>query len=330
MLLAERIEGCVLGAILGDCVGSPYQHLKAEALKEMSFHKSWRVGNMGLGSELMLASLARIAKNGFSFDEIARSYADWVATQPFELDIINAKIFGSVGTPKANILWSQVASHSHGGQCSGVLLLRQIPLVLAGLAWDPSTLQAQVALECRLTHDEPICIEAAQIYALCLQSIFNGRGRFEIWQQLQDSVRSPILQRLLVDAYYRVPQTDDSNASHCLVTLQFALHHFFRNTPFVSAVRGAVLSGGATDTNASATAALLGARSGKERLPESWLEAIIGDNAAVGAKVRRSLKQAIYLSQRPKTQKAKRKCLSLLNKKELKNDHQDLDFLKMA
>jgi|GEM_PF-2138752 len=273
-MMKERLSGLFHGAILGDCLGNPHLFMRAAEMAKMANQIGWQPGEMSDESELLLLGLNCYARHGVNYDAWARACHRWVAASPNELDSVMQEVFGTRKVPSAAELWQRSQARNHAAACSSLLLVRQIPLVLASLSCDAATLRERVAFETRLTHDEEMCVEVAQIYALCLHAILRGMTKLEVWDMLMSQIVSPSIYKAVVNAYYAMPCADRDDYSHNAVALQMALHQFWRGTGFVSSIRSAILAGGATDTNAAVTGALLGAYHGVSCIPHAWLDAL--------------------------------------------------------
>ncbi len=269
----EKYSGLILGAIAGDCLGIPYIYMKADALFEIGRHLQWQIGMPGECSHLMYAALECIAKKGFKLAHLARAYWNWAQTS-MDMSYVMSECFGH--EPKSvTVLHEQAPKADYGSLCSGLLLIRQIPLVCAGLAWEDDNLIQTVREECRLTHTDEECIEYAQLYALCIRDILLGKSRLEIWDHLFAKVKTREVYRTLLSSYYEKPSCDGPDYSHARITFGMAMYHFWHNTPVSCAIRSVVLAGGSTDVNACATGALCGAFQGRQAIPESWRDIIL-------------------------------------------------------
>ncbi len=273
-----QIAGAILGLVAGDCIGGPYIFMKSDQLFGMSRQICWQVHGMGAVSHLMMAGIQAIYRHGFDPDALVRHYHHRLNQVMLETDMVTAHSFGGEGE-NAGRLYRISSESQHGVLCSGQLLLRQVPIVIAGQRLEPDALMAQISAEARLTHHDSECIEYAQIYGLCLNGILQGMRRSEIWDQVFGIVKSHGVYRTLLSSYYEKPTCDASSYSYAGVTIQLALYHFWHNTPFVSAIRSAALSGGATDVNCAAVGCLLGAAQGTAAIPQAWREILLNDTA---------------------------------------------------
>ena len=270
-MLKNRMNGLILGTLAGDCLGSPYVYMKSDALFAQSRNVCWEVSSPGACGQLLMQSVAAVARHGMCVGVLEGAYRRY-ADSGREIDCALA-------------MWTRHGEKNVDGLCGSQLLVRTIPIVIAGLCWDRETLFAQIAEQCRITHDDPVAEEFAQIYGLCLQGILNGKRRVEIWDELFDAVQSQPVRSALLSSYYERPCADGSSFHRASVAFGHALYHFWHNTPFVSALRSVILSGGATDVNAAATGALLGACQGVGAIPGAWLETMFsqptfGDDTA--------------------------------------------------
>ena len=264
----ERLCGLIVGAMAGDCLGNPYIYMKACALFDMGKQFQWQIGMPGECSYILAWTLDEITRRGAYLKNIANIYRKWAQTG-HDVGYIFSECFGHQ-KKKASELKLQAQYAEYGTLCSGMLLLRQIPWVCVGLEWSDEKMCEMVKEECMLTHSDEVCIEYAQLYALCLRDILLNKSRLEIWDHLFAMVRSREVYKTLLSSYYEKPMCDGTDYSHVSVTFGMAFYHFWHHTPVSCAIRSAILAGGSTDVNASATGALCGAFQGIDSIPESW------------------------------------------------------------
>ena len=273
-----HVAGAILGTVAGDCLGRPYVFMKSASLFEMARQICWQIEGMGAVSHLMLGGIWAHYRHGFALDALVRGYYQRLAKAAGESDMVTAQFFAhGAKSRKASKLYEMAQNADLGALCSGQLLVRQIPVVLGGCALSTEALAARIASEVRLTHVDDECIELAQVFGLCLQGILRGFRRVEVWDALFAFVKNRNVYRTLLASYYEKPVCDLASYSQAHVTLQMALYHYWHDTPFVSAVRDAVLSGGATDVNAAATGCLIGAVHGLEVIPDTWRQIMLHD-----------------------------------------------------
>lgn len=270
MMQFGQISGMIFGATAGDCLGSPYVFMRSKDLFAQASQICWQIAPAGGISQMMLAMLSAVCRHGLNTERLAKAYQAWVHQGRHETDFITASAFGHDRYLSPDELTRNARHADYGAICGGQLLIRQIPIVLAALRLPVHTLCRHIETDTRLTHTDEDTIRYAQLYAQCLHGSLNGCSRCEIWDQLFKQANTPCIYKTLLSSYYEKPTCDDRDYSHAKITLGIALYHFWHNTPFVSAMRSTVLAGGATDINAAAVGALLGATQGINAIPAAW------------------------------------------------------------
>lgn len=294
MIKNGRVSGMIMGAIAGDCLGTPYIFMRSEKLFEQSAKISWEISDCGICSQLIEHGLGVVSRYGVNFDALVRAYHRWAASGR-ELDCVMALCFD--GKKKnAEHLRAFSSTLDHGALCSDLLLIRQIPIVLAGIGWDRETLFKQVDAECRLTHDDAESIEYAQLYAFCLQSILNGKGKVEIWDAMFEAATLPSVRAEILKSYYDKPCCDDVDYSYAKTAFGISMHQFWHASQIVSGYRTVVLSGGATDVNAAAAGALLGAWYGIQAIPRAWRDTLFDETFGTGELIQKALKMSHHIA----------------------------------
>lgn len=275
MELKKRVEGVILGAILGDCVANPYLFMRAEKLQAQRNQIGWDVHAMSDESQLLILGLNTILIRGLRYDSLVGAYQSWVGSHPIDVDHLMCQVFGQSGKLSPGQLWCQAAENDIGNLNSASLLVRQIPLVLA--SWrlkDEARLLETIDNVTRLTHSDERTREICRMYALTLAMLLRGESRLKIWDALQAQIRFPSTHDCIVNSYYFPPCLDNVDYSANHVTFQRVLYDLWHSHNFVSSIRSCILSGGGTDMNASAVGAILGALWGRDGLPMPWLDAL--------------------------------------------------------
>ena len=273
MELKKRVEGAILGAIIGDCVANPYLFMKAEALQNQRNDIGWKVHDMSDESQLLILGLETIHTRGIQYDSLIRAYQSWVHTRPSDVDHVMCQVFGHSGKLKSGLLWNRALENDVGNLNSASLLVRQIPIVLSlWRAKDEARLLETIDNVTRLTHADERTREICRMYALTLAMLLRGASRLNIWDALQANIRFSSTHTCIVNSYYYPPCLDSIDYSANHVTFQRVLYDLWHSNNFVSSIRSCILSGGGTDMNASAVGAILGALWGRDGLPMPWMD----------------------------------------------------------
>lgn len=275
MEFRKRVEGAILGAILGDCVANPYLFMRSEALQEKRNEIGWDVHEMSDESQLLILGLETVQNSGVRYDAFIRAYQSWVHGHPMDLDHVMCEVFGQSGTLQAKQLWHYAVTRDIGNLNSASLLVRQIPIVLS--LWresDEEALLEAIDGMTRLTHSDARTREICRLYALTLALVLRGESRVRIWDALQSKIQFSSTHEHVVNSYYYPPCLDQTDYSANHVTFQRVLYDLWHSHHFISSIRDCILSGGGTDMNASAVGAILGALWGRDGLPMPWIDAL--------------------------------------------------------
>ena len=298
MKFEDRVEGAILGAVLGDCVANPYLFEKSKKLNAYKARVGWEVKDMSDESQLLMLGLATINDHGMKQDALIRAYQHWVKSSPVDLDHVMSTVFGVAEHLTARVLWSNAPEFDFGTQNSSSLLARQIPIVLT--AWrkeDESRLMRLIDDATRLTHTDALTREVCQLYALTLAMALRGASKLHIWDALMNRVKTRLLCETIIESYYSAPRMDREDYSSNRITFQRVLHDLWHSQNFVSSIRSCILSGGGTDMNATAIGAVLGAHWGRHALPMPWMETLF---QRYDAELAQTLQHALCIAQRKK------------------------------
>jgi ADP-ribosylglycohydrolase len=182
--LLERAQGCLLGQLAGDALGSMVEFQGASAirarypqgLREIGpspvFHTL--AGQPTDDSELALV-LARtlLRDQAFADDSVAAAYGYWRQSAPFDVG-------GTLGRATAAILQARARGQdpvqaarreaNRASEANGALM-RQSPLAVWGHALDPATLAASVHADTTLTHPNRVCQDASAAFLAALAAV---------------------------------------------------------------------------------------------------------------------------------------------------------------
>jgi ADP-ribosylglycohydrolase/fructose-1,6-bisphosphatase/inositol monophosphatase family enzyme len=262
----ERAQGCLLGQVAGDSLGSLVE-FQTEArirqsgvsLQELEDGGTWNTlaGQATDDSEMALA-LARqlLCDQGFQLEQVRAAYLAWLKSGPF--DIGNTVGHGILGSPNAN-------SQANGS------LMRCSPL---GLAFTVPQLEHIAVQESSLTHIHPLCCECCRIFSQTISRGVDGATAKEAFQAAMDSASDKVKQ--LLEASQNAPPADFQHQMGW-ITIAFtnAYYHLVHETPLAQAVVSTVKKGGDTDTNAAIVGALLGAFQGYKSIPRQWRNSVL-------------------------------------------------------
>lgn len=288
----ERAQGCLLGQLTGDALGSMVEFMSAGAIR-----KKYPLGLREIGpspvfdtlagqptddSELALA-LARtlLQGGGFNDEDVAAAYGAWLQSGPFDVG-------GTIGVATRAILdadtrdagKAQAArdAANRASEANGALM-RQSPLAVWGYALAPETLDGIVRRDTVLTHPSRICQDASTAFIIALAAVIReGLGSEQAYTRALEwdgaHGASPTVTAALRAARDGAPDYE-ANQGHVLIALQNAFYQALHAPTVEEGIVATVMSGGDTDTNAAIAGALLGALYGSQAIPEQWQQAVL-------------------------------------------------------
>jgi ADP-ribosylglycohydrolase/fructose-1,6-bisphosphatase/inositol monophosphatase family enzyme len=274
--LLARAQGCLLGQIAGDSLGSRFEFGSAESLRASEDGELHRLVDGGRwdtlagqptdDSEMALAlGRAIVARGGYDGAHALAAYRDWLRSGPFDVGATTRAALGGAARPD---------SQANGS------LMRVSTLALACHAL-PAERAAQRAREdSALTHPHPVCGDAAAAYVVAIGHALREKGAPETAQRAalawaeRSHARAEVVDRLRA-AEREAPQCDGASQGFVLIALQNAFYELLHAGSVEEGVVRTVARGGDTDTNAAIAGALLGAQHGREAIPEQWRRMVL-------------------------------------------------------
>jgi ADP-ribosylglycohydrolase len=289
--LLSRIEGGLVGLLVGDALGVPYEFHPASDIPPLEqiefeppsgFRRSHRSVPPGTWSDdgaqalCLVASLLDCA--GFDAEDFARRLKAWhnegylaVDAYVFDVGITTTRAIQNIvaGTPP---LQCGPAGDRDNGNGS---LMRVLPLALWHQGPDEELIEL-AEQQSRVTHGHPRSQMACALYCLWARSLL--RGEPASWQQVIDGFRShekrsPFL-RELDDCFVREPA--EVHGSGYVVDALWSARKACERESYEQVVRSAIALGNDTDTTACIAGGIAGLREGIEGIPEHWRSSLRG------------------------------------------------------
>lgn len=286
-----RAQGCLLGQLAGDALGSLVEFQSVERIArrhpdggpdELADGGTWSTiaGQPTDDSEMALALGRTLVHSGPDLDAVANAYGRWYRSHPFDCGHTTRQALRAIGHGTADERPSQLASAaaSRRSEANGSLM-RISPLGIWGWQTEPGRLAELARNDSALTHPHENCRHAAALFSVTIAAAI--RDRFdapstyafaERWARA-NGVSDAVLERL-EQARTRPPSSRDPEG-WVLVALQHAFHALAAAESLREGVVAVVRAGGDTDTNAAITGALLGAVYGREAIPAQWRTAVL-------------------------------------------------------
>lgn len=296
-----RAQGALLGQLAGDALGSLVEFADAATIRrnhprgvrELVDGGTWDTlaGQPTDDSELALA-LARALVEGEGFDagRVARAYAGWHQTGPFdEGSTTRAALSAAARAVERGLPDPEVAAAARGAarreSLANGALMRISPAGIA--AGDPARAAAWAREDAALTHPNPICAAASAVFAAALsRAVETGEGPREIADFALALAAGEGMPPEVRDALAAAREGPPDTLLHqglVTVALQNAFYELGHAASLEEALVATVGRGGDTDTNAAIAGALLGAVHGVRAVPQRWVRAVLSCFPVAGA-----------------------------------------------
>jgi ADP-ribosyl-[dinitrogen reductase] hydrolase len=261
-----RAQGCLLGQVIGDSLGSRVE-LKSAAEIEKLFPDGVReladggvhhtiAGQPTDDSEMALTLARSILRQGgrYERDRVLDAYREWLQTRP--IDIGETTERGLLGL------------HTTESESNGSLM--RVSPIGVWAAGDPELAAATARIDSALTHPNPVCVESCAAYCAAISVAIAGAPREEMVRaalahcsgQAHEAIRSNTLPA-------------DFSKGWVITALQNAFYRLSNAPSVEEALVATVGCGGDTDTNAAIAGALLGSFFGRQAFPGRWIYAVL-------------------------------------------------------
>ena len=278
-----RAQGCLLGQLAGDALGSLVEFQSPEEIKllypngihELADGGTWNTiaGQPTDDSEMALMLARMLVRVGKYDPNIARiAYLYWLQSKPF--DCGRTVSSGLKGYP------------NHESQANGALM-RISPLGIFGANYDLEEVAEWARQDAAITHPHPICQQTNALFTMAVsQAIHSGCGNQELYEQIEGwSIKMKVDERLINavhGAALSPPKDYISQQGWVLIAFHNALWQLLHSHNLEQGVVDTVMRGGDTDTNAAICGALLGAVYGRDAIPDQWLKTLLNCQPAAG------------------------------------------------
>lgn len=274
--ILSRAQGCLMGQLAGDSLGSLVEFKSAEEIRglypsgvrELADGGTWNTlaGQPTDDSELALMLARSLVEHGrFDRYSVRNAYRFWYDSRPFDC-----------GATIAAGLRDQPNFES---QANGALM-RVSPLGIFGTRHNLWDVGDWAKKDASITHPHPVCCEANALFAMALsrvirsgcspQSLYAG---MLLWSE-EMGVQSA-LKGALADAATTPPKNYGRHQGWVLIAFQNVVWQLLHAPNLEEGVADTVMRGGDTDTNAAICGALLGAMYGLEAVPTQWKEKVL-------------------------------------------------------
>lgn len=304
--LSDAALGCLLGACVGDAAGATLEFLgrrpsasEVEEAIRMPGGGVWDVapGQITDDGELLLCLTHALAEHAsFRIEAIARNYAAWMHSAPFDCGGTISQGFGCTSDPEfqticdshgyAEAMTQAAARYSMPSKANGSLM-RIAPLGVWGHRRGDSALARFAQRDSQLSHPNQSCCQAVACYVLAIAGFMEHLGdRERAFQRAFDWATSHANQEVrswLQDAQQNRDIPYHPQAGFVKIAFTHAFRHLLLGTSYGEAIRETLLGGGDTDTNACIVGGLIGAACGADAIPDEMTYPVLCCDTSQGA-----------------------------------------------
>jgi ADP-ribosyl-[dinitrogen reductase] hydrolase len=282
--LISRGQGCLLGQIAGDALGSLVEFMQPEAILARYPSGIFELADGGTFNTLagqptddseMALLLARdlIQRGTYDPETVHQQYLYWLDSQPFDCGHTIGNALRGEKNP---------ASEANGA------LMRISPLGVFGINHRLEQVADWAVEDAALTHPNAVCLQVNALYAMAItaairdnltpQALYEKICRWAKTRRTDDSVWKAV-----ENAANELPSgIAGESMGWVLIAFQNAIYQLLHAPDLRTGVINTVMLGGDTDTNAAIAGALLGAVHGRNAIPEQWQQAILNCRPQAG------------------------------------------------
>jgi len=312
----HRIAGALVGSVVGDALGAPFEfgpagqfsaRFPAEArgvATEMCGGGPWQPGEWTDDSQMaLLLAHSLIDHDGLDEADVFARFRAWADAGPKDIGIQTTAVLGS-GLPwdrAADAHFRTGARAAAGAVCAagnGSLMRTTPAAIWYSREGRDATMDAARRISA-LTHGDPAAGEGCAIFHELVRVALDGDDPLAALPSTLDAVPTPHRTKwatVLAPEWHPGQATEPNGA--VWPTLGSAVWALRNTSSFEAAMRAVIDLGGDTDTVAAVTGGLAGAVYGIARIPIRWTSAVNGSLPGFPDRAPRSLADLHWLAAR--------------------------------
>ncbi len=281
--MLERAQGCLLGQLAGDALGSLVEFQTPDEIwrqypdgvRDLADGGTWNTiaGQPTDDSEMALMLARSLAQERrYNREAVREAYIRWLDSGPF--DYGNTVFSGLRGRPNPE------------SQANGALM-RISPLGIFGARHAAEEVADWARQDAAITHPHPVCQQANALMALAIaHALREGGNAGDLYELVLSWARDMAVDESLLEAIKGAADAPPADYTvlqgWVLIAFRNALWQLLHAADAEAAIFDTVMRGGDTDTNAAIAGALLGAVYGRKAIPERWVKCILNCRPEAG------------------------------------------------
>lgn len=303
--------GCLLGALVGDAAGATLEFLEHDPTIE---EVAWAMSMPGGGNlevapgqitddgELTLClAQALVESKTFDLEIIARHYAKWVESRPFDMGFTTSMSLGAYrNVDMSNKNYAQVMRQAASKLCldskANGSLMRITPLSIWGHNLADSEIASLAIQDTSLSHPNDSCGYAVACYSIAIATLIKHPHQRELafenaktWLEQADLAQNSQqdhcwaeVNSWLDDAANNLNIPYYPQIGFIKIAFTHAFRHLLLGSDYETAITQTLAGGGDTDTNACIVGGLIGAASGVESIPKNMRDRVLNCDTTLG------------------------------------------------
>lgn len=289
----ERVEGAIVGLLIGDALGVPYEFHERESIPPLSKieydpPKGFRRAHQGVpiatwsddGSQALCLLASLLHNNALDLDDLANRFVNWfsrgymaVNNHVFDIGITTQYAIENINRG-INPLDSGEKGEMSNGNGS---LMRVLPLALWHQGND-SELIRDAQLQSRITHGHLRSQLCCALYCLWARNILNEVA--QPWEKAVESIFSECKSdndRLAeLELHIKPLEAYDCTGTGYVVDCLHSAKKALEVNGFEKTVKTAIAFGNDTDTTACVAGGIAGLIYGVDGIPQHWRDTLKG------------------------------------------------------
>lgn len=288
--MKNNIYGAIMGAIVGDAIGLPFEFKDKSEIKKSDIRKLKTRGyhNLPIGtwsddSSMILCTIESML-DGYNHRNIGDKFCEWKYNAHWTPYGILFDIGGTTAKAIMNInLRNDYTGLNEEDDCGNGSLMRIIPLLF--YIKDNRSQRFDIIKEVSsLTHSNMKCIIACSIYLEMCLNILDGHDKTTAYTKMKSTIleyykeydkQLKSFDNILYKDILDINKEELSGSGYVIHTLESALYSFLSTKNFKHAIYNAILLGDDTDTVASITGGISGLYYGYNKIPKKWRKLIV-------------------------------------------------------
>lgn len=265
--ISDRARGAFLGMAIGDALGATVEFMTVpEIQSKYGIFKNiigggWlrlKPGQVTDDTEMALCIARAIVRSqGWSLEQIARNFADWLKSRPVDCGDTCRKGIRSY------MLHGTLEASLNEWDAGNGAAMRILPVALFSLP-DETLLKKYALEQAHLTHNNPVSDAACSCLGKMLHLALCGESKKRLRKEVDGLIaRFPTFS---FEPYHGLA------TGYVVDTLQTVFHFFFRGRNFEECMVGTINQGGDADTTGAICGMLAGAYYGMDDIPQRWLK----------------------------------------------------------